>query len=182
VCWRTVLAAAGLVVAGCTAPSVAHGQPLDIGAARSHQPVGSCQARHVNTADPQAWEPDPRCTPGATDGGLTLSELCPVAHTRQIRPPASYTGELKREQMRAYGETGSARDYEEDHLIPLDLGGAPWDPANLWPEPHSSPNEKDGVEAAAHDAVCAGELSLMDAQRRIATDWYGLGRDLGVVG
>jgi hypothetical protein len=175
-----------LVVAGCSAAPALHEQPPsaaggDIGAPRFAQPAGSCQARHVNIADPQAWEPDPRCTPGATEGGLALSQLCPIAHTRQIRPPASYTDELKREQMRAYSETGSARDYEEDHLIPLELGGAPGDPANLWPEPHPSPNEKDEVEAAAHDAVCAGELSLRDAQQRIATDWYGLGRDLGVV-
>ena len=33
-----------------------------------------------------------------------------------------------------YADTSTA-DYEEDHLIPLELGGAPRDPNNLWPEP-----------------------------------------------
>ena len=50
-------------------------------------PAGSCHARHVNITDAQAWEPDPACTPGATDGGLPMAQLRPVAHTKQIRPP-----------------------------------------------------------------------------------------------
>ena len=41
----------------------------------------------------------------------------------------------------------------------------------------SSPNEKGTVEAAAHDAICAGQIALPDAQHRIATDWYQLGND-----
>jgi hypothetical protein len=144
-------------------------------------PAGSCHARHVSITDPQAWEPDPACTPGASDGGLPLAQLCPVAHTKQICPPASYTDALKRAQMRAYGDLGSPANFEEDHLIPLALGGAPRDPLNLWPEPHPSPNEKDTVEGAAHDAVCSGTITLPDAQQRIATDWYQLGKNLNVI-
>jgi hypothetical protein len=83
--------------------------------------------------------------------------------------------------MRAYGDTGSPATFEEDHLIPLALGGAPRDPQNLWPQPHASPNEKDTVEGAAHDAVCLGKITLPDAQHRIATDWYQLGKDLRVL-
>lgn len=144
-------------------------------------PAGSCHARHVNITDAQAWEPDPACTPGATDGGLPIAQLCPVAHTKQIRHPASYTNALKRTQMHAYGDTGSPATFEEDHLIPLELGGAPRDPQNLWPQPHSTPNEKDTVEGAAHDAICSGKIALPDAQHRIATDWYQLGKDLNVI-
>jgi hypothetical protein len=110
-----------------------------------------------------------------------MAQLCPVAHTKQIRPPASYTNALKRAQMRAYGDTGSPATFEEDHLIPLALGGAPRDPQNLWPAPHPAPNEKDTVEGAAHDAVCSGRIALPDAQHRIATDWYQLGKDLNVI-
>jgi len=37
--------------------------------------------------------------------------------------------------MKKYGyPLADARDYEEDPLVPLCLGGAPQDPANLWPE------------------------------------------------
>jgi hypothetical protein len=74
--------------------------------------------------------------------------------------------------MQAYGDTGSPATFEEDHLIPLELGGAPRDPHNLWSQPHSTPNEKDTVEGAAHDAICTGKIALPDAQHRIATDWY----------
>jgi len=51
-------------------------------------------------------------------------------------PPENYTHELKIEQIREYGYSDiNLRDYEEDHLIPLELGGNPTDPKNLWPEP-----------------------------------------------
>jgi hypothetical protein len=76
------------------------------------------------------------------------------AHTEHLHPLAPYTDALKRAQMQAYGDTGSPAHFEEDHLIPLALGGAPRDPQNLWPEPHPSPNEKDTVDSVAYDAVC----------------------------
>jgi hypothetical protein len=72
------------------------------------------------------------------------------------------------------------RDYEEDHLIPLELGGNPTDPKNLWPEPYeaSIPDGgarfKDKVESYLHKQVCEGSLNLEEAQREIATDWYSV--------
>jgi hypothetical protein len=83
--------------------------------------------------------------------------------------------------MMAYGFTGAMATFEGDHLISLELGGAPRDPKNFWPEPHQSPNEKDKVEDRAHDDVCKGIISLADAQRRIATNWYQFGLDLKVL-
>jgi hypothetical protein len=50
-----------------------------------------------------------------------MAQLCPVAHTKPIRPPVSYTDALKRVQMRAYGDTASPAAFEEDHLLPLSL-------------------------------------------------------------
>ena len=169
-----LVAAALLFVAGC-GPS----NPQE--AAVAALPAGACRAAHVNPTDPQAWEPDMGCTPGATDGGLTLAQLCPVAHTDTVRPPNSYTSRLKVRQIREYGFTDSPTAHEEDHLIPLSLGGSPRNPQNLWPEPGNSPNAKDRVEAAAHAAVCAGRIELRDAQQRIAVDWYGFGKTLSVI-
>lgn len=154
-----------IVVVGCS-----DGLPASVA------PPEGCHARHVNPADPQAWEPDFVCTPGAIDGGLAV--LCPVAHTDTIRPPSSYTSRLKTRQIREYGFTDPASAHEEDHLIPLELGGSPRNPQNLWPQPGASPNAKDRVENAAHDAVCAGRIELWDAQGRMATDWVGLGKYL----
>jgi hypothetical protein len=147
-----------------------------------------CHARHINEADPQAWLPDPRCTPGAINPTVTLGQLCPTAHTINWRPPASYTSKLKRDQLaNKYDYVDSSGSHtptpttsEEDHLISLELGGSPSAELNLWPEPHASFNEKDKVEGAAHAAICAGRLTLPQAQQGIATNWIELGKRLGV--
>jgi hypothetical protein len=129
--------------------------------------------------------PDPTCTPGAINpevtAGNTGQTICAYGWTRTVRPPESYTEALKRSQMSEYGDTRPIYDYEEDHLIPLELGGAPSDPHNLWPDPGASPNTKDDVENAANRAVCDGRMSLAAAQRQIATDWVAFGRSLGVI-
>jgi len=94
-----------------------------------------------------------------------------------VRPAVGYTEELKRQQMAAFGyHDRRLSHYEEDHLIPLGLGGAPSDPRNLWPEPRISPDDwgadrKDEVEFALNQLVCSGRLPLREAQRAIATDW-----------
>jgi hypothetical protein len=129
--------------------------------------------------------PDPACTPGAVNPAVTPADsretICARGWTATVRPPEAYTEALKHEQMDRYGATGSMSGYEEDHLIPLELGGSPADPKNLWPEPGASPNPKDDVEYAANRAVCSGEMTLAQAQREIAADWVSLGRALGVL-
>ena len=76
------------------------------------------------------------------------------------------------QQIKAYGYTDkSPRDYEEDHLISLELGGNTTDPKNLWPEPGASPNPKDKIENLCHEKVCSGQITLGQAQQEIATDW-----------
>jgi hypothetical protein len=78
--------------------------------------------------------------------------------------------------MAAYGDAGSPRGYEYDHLVSLELGGATNDPRNLWPEPGASPNPKDAVEDSLHAKVCDGQMSLRAAQHLIATAWVRLAR------
>jgi len=86
----------------------------------------------------------------------------------------SYTTPLKVRQMALYGWTGTTSDYEEDHLIALELGGHPSDEKNLWPEPYNIQNgarAKDKIENLLHARVCAGQMALADAQSLIATNW-----------
>lgn len=128
--------------------------------------------------------PDPIRTPGATDPDITqdsiYENICnPGWSTRSIRPPAHYTDQLKREQIRDFGYADTnTRDYEEDHLIPLELGGNPTDPRNLWPEPYftsipdGGAHSKDRVESYLHREVCLRQITLQEAQREIADDWY----------
>lgn len=136
-----------------------------------------CHAKFLNASDPQAVFPDPKCTPGSLNSAVTQQNIdqtiCKSGYTKTIRPPESYTYKLKKEQIAAYGyHDTSTRSYEEDHFISLELGGNPSDPKNLWPEPHGSPNEKDKVENYLHKEVCDGTMTLSQAQKAIATNWY----------
>jgi hypothetical protein len=124
---------------------------------------------------------DRSCTPGALNPAVTQATLSrticrPGGYTDSVRPPESYTEPLKYRLMGAYGFGGrSAANFELDHLIALELGGAPADPRNLWPEPHGSSRgayQKDTVENQLHDAVCAGRISLAKAQRD-SLHWIG---------
>jgi len=132
--------------------------------------------------------PDPACTPGAINPDVTqatiTSTICRSGYTKTIRPPQSYTAKVKGLAIAAYGDYAGAAfgKYELDHLVSLELGGAPRDVRNLWPEHPASTNPKDKVENAAHEAVCDGHLTLATAQRGIATNWIALGHQLGVTG
>ena len=62
-------------------------------------------------------------------------------------------------------------------LISLELGGHPRDPRNLWPEPYKptpGARQKGGVETFLRRQVCNGAMTLEDAQRAIATDWFAI--------
>jgi hypothetical protein len=84
--------------------------------------------------------------------------------------------------------------YEEDHLIPLEDGGNPTDPRNLWPEPFDThvggvikgARQKDVVEDFIHDEICRDiprsnknsyipattSVTLKRAQEILHGDWY----------
>ena len=89
--------------------------------------------------------------------------ICVPGFSSSIRPPSDYTSQLKVEQMRTYGLGGSPSDYQEDHLISLELGGHPTDPRNLWPEPYPRAADVDRLEQL-HARVCSREMTLHDAQ------------------
>lgn len=122
--------------------------------------------------------PDPRLTPGATNPDVTESNIqttiCVHGWTKTIRPPASYTNRLKLEQMRERGISGSPSDFEEDHVISLEIGGHPSDPKNLWPEHWSEPwgaHRKDVVETKLKRLVCSHQITLAEAQKAISDNW-----------
>ena len=119
---------------------------------------------------PPAILADPVRTPGVLNPDVTQanirSTICRHGWTATIRPPTAYTNDLKRKQMRQYGETGSLSDFQEDHLISLELGGDPTDPRNLWPEPYPRASDVDRIENDLNAQVCSGRLTLAQAQRR----------------
>ena len=187
----TLAGAALALLAGC-----AHGNVGASPAASSSAPAGSSglvagdhnaampapNTCKVGSRDGQPL-PDPHCTPGAINPDVRQDNIndtiCKSGWTKTVRPPTSVTNKMKAESARSYG-LGESEKGEYDHLVSLELGGAPDDPRNLWVEPGKIPNPKDAVENKLKQAVCAGLVPLTTAQKAIATNWVTAFDDAGL--
>lgn len=125
--------------------------------------------------------PDKNCTPGEIDTRVTQENIyqtiCVKGYTKTVRPPVSYTEPLKLKIMKEYGYLDSPKNYEFDHLIPLEVGGNPISEKNLWPEHYALPDgsyQKDKVENYLNSQVCKGKIPLDTAQKEIANDWISV--------
>ncbi len=137
----------------------------------------------METADAQELRayPDRMLTPGSIDPSLTPEYIC--SHSTSER--RSVTTALKKSVFAAYNVPFEDRaNYEVDHFIPLALGGVntctDTPTCNLWPEPHQKSfpeiapwgsETKDRLELRLYKMMCAGQISLHDAQVAISTDW-----------
>lgn len=125
--------------------------------------------------------PDKSLTPGVTRT-VTLKELCTPGSTKDAR---HVTAATKKAVFTRYGfQDGKykAGDWEIDHFISLENGGAN-DVMNLWPQHYCAvgndpaktgcygAREKDRVETQLHRWVCQGKMTLHDDQVIIQTDW-----------
>jgi hypothetical protein len=138
--------------------------------------------------------PDSAFTPGATNPAVTPATIrhtiCSSGWTATIRPPEAYTENLKRLEDRAGGVVTYLgvsyevhgfeltdhylSDFELDHLVPLEVGGSPADPRNLWLENRRQfpgPGEKDQLEDYLRRQVCSGTMTLVGAQKTIESNW-----------
>jgi hypothetical protein len=121
--------------------------------------------------------PDPALTPGAARV-VSVQELCTtstklVRHTSQALKLKIYKkyGLEPRTSAECSGPSGSC--YEVDHLIPLEDGGADVE-QNLWPQVYDGPwnaHMKDRLENYAHQQICAGKLTIEEAQGLLKGDW-----------
>jgi hypothetical protein len=101
--------------------------------------------------------------------------ICRRGWTRTVRPPRDVTDAIKRNLAADRGV--NVRDYELDHVVPLDLGGAPADLRNLRLQPWPEARAKDSLEVELSKAVCLGSVTLTDAQHQIAHDWRAACRE-----
>ena len=139
--------------------------------------TGSAPAPTATTAPPAAT-PAPTQTPalapasdtegpGALNPAVTQqtihSTICISGWTGTVRPPESYTYAIKKEQLAARG-IYSVRGYQEDHVIALELGGAPWALANLRPITTAANQAKALIEDQLRREVCDGEVTLAQAR------------------
>ena len=173
---------------GCSTGAVvqlASGRPVahadSCGRADRDRGAGAASGDQFRRAVPPAgrarWRPARRRVhardrqPGRHPGHHRLDDLPRRLHRHH--PPAGVLHQCAQapaDRRLRLSRHGSAR-LREDHLIALELGGAPSDQRNVWPEPAHSPNPKDKVENVLCQRVCAGSLTLAEAQQRIATDW-----------
>lgn len=119
--------------------------------------------------------PNPTLTPGAVDPAVTQTNIattiCRDGYTESVRNVSAAT---KLAVMKEYGVSRKSGPLEIDHRVPLEVGGSNA-MANLWPETRArvrySAWDKDPIETEAKRRVCAGELSLHDAQAIFLGDW-----------
>jgi len=126
------------------------------------------------TADPCHVGGITYCALNPAVTAATISQtICVSGWTATVRPASSYTSALKVQQLQALaakiGPVNPA-DYEEDHRLPLELGGAPSNELNLSPEKYPGASAKDAAENAGKEAVCAG-ADLRTTQTAFAQKW-----------
>jgi hypothetical protein len=130
---------------------------------------------------------DLHCTPGTLNPDVKQSTIkktiCVPNWTDTVRPPTSYTNKLKVQGIEDYGfKDKTLGHYEEDHLIPLAVGGSPRSPKNLWPERYKGKfgaRVKDKLERFMHDRVCDGTIRLSKA-RRAFRNWKASFKKFGL--
>ena len=106
---------------------------------------------------PGAFNPD------VTQASITTT-VCVKGYTKTIRPPVSFTGPLKYKLLVQQHLPGTVRDYQLDHMVSLELGGAPTSPRNLWMEPLAKAHRDDLFENALHRSLCSYSISLRQAR------------------
>lgn len=126
-----------------------------------------------------------------TTGSVAVNDKETVCTTKWGKDERHVTAPMKKQAYLEYGTapgtgvcaikartTKSGKSINEscevDHLISRELGGADAI-VNLWPQPytqHPGAHEKDWLENELHKEVCAGKITLEDAQTEIKDDWY----------
>ena len=83
--------------------------------------------------------------------------ICVAGWTKTVRPSAQALRPIKQRLMAAVGAT-NPQLYELDHIVPLELGGAPLDEANFQLQAYAgecSARDKHKLEHEVSRLVCA---------------------------
>jgi hypothetical protein len=136
-------------------------------------------------AYPQAL-PDPTLTPGAVNAHVIAEpgagaylidgveyNLCAKDFRTKPFRKATKSVRIKTAVCRAYGIKSGCpgKAWELDDAVPVELGGDNIQ-SNLWPQPIKEARVKDHqVEDKFPKLVCAGKISLEDAQACLRTNW-----------
>ena len=97
----------------------------------------------------------------------TLHEtICHRGWSASVRPSWAYTSRVKHRMCVAQGMKRCAPGLILDHIVPIEVGGAPGDIANMQLQTLADSSVKDGLENQARRDVCAHRVTLIEAQAR----------------
>ena len=123
---------------------------------------------------------DPACAPGQLDAGVvghvgqTICDESWVAAATRLEPPPGTKDKLLIE----YRLPGNPVTYTVAHVIPVEDGGSPTSPRNLYPlaltgyggqETHTAVAEK------LNDEICDHKITVAQAAKTLKGDWLSRG-------
>jgi hypothetical protein len=110
--------------------------------------------------------PDKSLTPGDILSHVK-AKICHPGYASGVRDVSI---QEKKEVFSRYKTEYVPDKYEVDHLVPLCAGGSN-NITNLWPQPLVEAKIKDEMEWKVCHAVCAGKMTLEDAQAQFMGDF-----------
>lgn len=125
-------------------------------------------AADVATSRAQLFNPDvTQATLGQT--------VCKPGWSASVRISSYEAAKIKKRQVLAlYGPDMPDTAFEENHKIPISLGGNPASAANLVPQSYGgrwNARDSDKLELHLHSLLCKGIITLAQAQAAFIGDW-----------
>jgi hypothetical protein len=138
---------------------------------------GSCRWRRFADG---AIGPDPRCAPGHLDRAVTgrvAQTICRPAWVAAASKP-SPSARTRDRLLIDYSLPGNPATYAIARVVPVQDGGSPTGPGNLYPLPvdgFGSEQTRAQVADDLHDRICSHEITLAQAAHTLEGDWLSRG-------
>lgn len=112
--------------------------------------------------------------PAVTQDNIATT-ICAKGWLADVRPKQAQSWKFKKRLLVAQHRYKNGHRYILDHVIPLEIGGAPLDAQNFMLQSYRASLTKDKVEDSLHNQVCKGTITL-DHARVMILDWKRLSR------
>jgi hypothetical protein len=124
--------------------------------------------------------PDPSCAPGELSTGVTgntgetVCNQAWIAAASRLQPSATTLEQLLIE----YQLPGNPATYALARVIPVQDGGSPTSPSNLYPLPlygYGGQQTRGAVADELHDEICSHKITVAQATTTLEGDWLSKG-------
>lgn len=89
--------------------------------------------------------------------------FCHPGYSKAVRPSLAVSEAIKRQMVAQDSRHLPVSAYELDHIVPIELGGSPYDLNNLQLQTWDRAKVKDNLEDKYHFLVCQGDMPLNEA-------------------